>query len=211
MGLLQVFLGSLLLSAVHACIPNHWIPLVAIGRAERWDRSEALLFTAVVGSAHASSTILIGILVGLLGYELSARHAALTSTVAATLLIALGVVYLIWDLAARHRHGHGFEQVGRSDKTSKASLVASLSAAMFFSPCIELEAYYFNAGALGWPGILLVSSVYLVVTVLGMVVLVDLGLKGARRIRSQFLEHHEKRVTGFLLLVLGAAAFFVEL
>jgi hypothetical protein len=211
MGLLQVLLGSFLLSVVHACIPNHWIPLVVIGRAERWGRSEALLFTTVVGLAHASSTILIGILVGLLGYELSARHSAITSIAAPSLLIALGVVYLVWDLAARRRHRHHFEQAGRGNKTSKLSLVASLSAAMFFSPCIELEAYYFSAGSLGWPGILLVSSIYLLVTVLGMLVLVDLGLKGAQRIRSQFLEHHEKRVTGFLLLALGAAAFFVEL
>jgi len=209
MGLLQVLLGSFLLSAVHACIPNHWIPLVAIARAERWGRSEALLFTAIVGLAHASSTILIGILVGLLGYELSARHSAITSIAAPSLLIALGVGYLVWDLAARHRHR--FEQAGRGDKTSRLSLVASLSAAMFFSPCIELEAYYFSAGSLGWSGILLVSSVYLVVTVLGMLVLVDLGLKGAQRIRSRFLEHHEKRVTGFLLLALGVAAFFMEL
>jgi len=210
MGLLQVLLGSFLLSAVHACIPKHWIPLVAIARSERWDRSEALLFTAVVGSAHASSTILIGILVGLLGYELSARHSAITSIAAPSMLIALGIVYLVWDLAARHRHRHHLEQAGRGDRTSKLSLVASLSAAMFFSPCIELEAYYFSAGSLGWSGILLVSSVYLVVTVLGMLVLVDLGLKGAQRIRSRFLEHHEKRVTGFLLLALGLAAFFVE-
>ena len=211
MGLLQIFLGSLLLSAVHACIPNHWIPLVAIGRTERWERSETLLFTAVVGTAHASSTILIGVLVGLLGYELSARHSAIASIAAPSLLIALGVVYLVWDLAARHRHGHDLDRAGPGNKTSKLSLLASLSAAMFLSPCIELEAYYFSAGALGWPGILLVSSVYLLVTVLGMLVLVDLGLKGARRIRSDFLEHHEKRVTGLLLLVLGAAAFFVEL
>ena len=211
MGLLQVLLGSLLLSVVHACIPNHWIPLVVIGRAERWGRSEALLFTGVVGFAHASSTILIGVLVGLLGYELSARHSAITSIAAPSLLIALGTFYLVWDLAARRRHRHHFEQADRGNKTSKLSLVASLSAAMFFSPCIELEAYYFNAGSLGWPGILLVSSVYLLVTVLGMLLLVDLGLKGAQRIRSRFLEHHEKRVTGLLLLALGTAAFFVEL
>jgi hypothetical protein len=210
MGLLQVFLGSFLLSAVHACIPNHWIPLVAIGRAERWGRSEALLFTAVVGLAHASSTILIGILVGLLGYELSARHSAITSIAAPSLLIVLGIVYLVWDLVARHRHSHAFERASSGNKTSKLSLVASLSVAMFFSPCIELEAYYFSAGALGWVGILLVSSVYLLVTVLGMLILVDLGLKGAQRIRSDFLENHEKRVTGILLLALGAAAFFVK-
>jgi hypothetical protein len=211
MGLLQVFLGSLLLSAVHACIPNHWIPLVAIARAERWERSEALLFTTVVGLAHASSTILIGVLVGLLGYELSARHSTITSIAAPSVLIALGLVYLVWDLASRRRHRHHFEQPGSGGRTSKLSLLVSLSAAMFFSPCIELEAYYFSAGSLGLPGIILVSSVYLLVTVLGMVILVDLGLRGAERIRSQFLEQHEKRVTGLLLIVLGAAAFFVEI
>ncbi len=203
--------GSLLLSVLHACIPNHWIPLVAIGRAERWGRSETLLFTGIVGLAHASSTILIGILVGLLGYELSDRHSTITSIAAPSLLIALGIAYLVRDLAFRRRHPHHLEQAGRGGKTSKLPLVASLSAAMFFSPCIELEAYYFSAGSLGWPGILLVSSVYLLVTVLGMLILVDLGLEGARRIRSRFLEHHERRVTGFLLLALGAAAFFVQL
>jgi len=41
--------------------------------------------------------------------------------------------------------------------------------------------------------------------------LVDLGLKGAERIRSHFLEHHEKRVTGFVLVALGVVAFFFEL
>lgn len=210
MGLLQVLLGSLLLSAVHACIPNHWIPLVAIGRTERWDRSETLLFTAIVGLAHAGSTILIGVLVGLLGYELSARHSAITSIAAPSLLIALGIAYLVWDLAARRRHGHRFEQAGPRDGISRLALVASLSAAMFFSPCIELEAYYFSAGSLGLPGIILVSSVYLLVTILGMLILVDLGLKGAKRIRSQFLEHHDKRVTGLLLLALGAAALLVK-
>lgn len=209
MGLLHVLLGSLLLSAVHACIPNHWIPLLAIGRAQQWGRSETLVFTAIVGLAHASSTILIGILVGRLGYEISARYTAIASLAAPSLLVALGITYLVWSLAApRHHHDH-LGQAGRSGNISKLSLVISLSAAMFFSPCIELEAYYFGAGSLGWPGILLVSSIYLVMTVLGMVVLVDLGLAGARRIRSRFLEHHEKQVTGFLLLALGVAALFV--
>jgi hypothetical protein len=210
MDLLEVLLGSLLLSSVHAAIPNHWIPLVAISRTEGWIRSETLLVTGVVGLAHCASTILIGMAVGLLGYQLAARHAAITSIVAPALLVGLGVVYLVWDLRAKHHHHH-FEDAAREGKASKISLVASLSLAMFFSPCIELEAYYFHAGALGWPGILLVSSVYLVATVLGMLLLVDLGLRGAKRIRSDFLEHHEKRITGLLLIALGVLAFFVEL
>ena len=99
----------------------------------------------------------------------------------------------------------------RARKVSRFSLVASLCLAMFFSPCIEIEAYYFTAGTLGWHGIVAVSLVYLVLTVVGMVVLVDLGLKGAAGVRSRFLEHHEKGVTGLLLVALGVLAHFLEL
>ena len=38
-GLLQIFFGSFILSLIHALIPNHWIPLVAIGRTEKWTRN----------------------------------------------------------------------------------------------------------------------------------------------------------------------------
>ena len=207
----KVLLGSLLLSAIHALIPNHWLPLVAIGRAEGWRRAETLSVTAITGLAHVTSTILIGILAGLLGYQLSTRYASVSSVVAPAVLIGLGVIYLLLDFVRRrHQHDH-FRTRGRGGKVSRLSLVGSLSLGMFFSPCIEIEAYYFTAGTLGWQGIIAVSLVYLVVTVAGMVVLVDLGLKGAARIESHFLEHHERAVTGFLLIGLGVLAYFVRL
>jgi hypothetical protein len=207
----QILLGSILLSAIHALIPNHWIPLVAIGRSEGWSRSETLAFTGITGLAHVTSTILIGVVAGLLGHELSARYSGVASVVAPAVLIGLGSIYLVLEVTGRsHQHGH-FAAAERKSKASRFSLVASLSAAMFFSPCIEIEAYYFTAGALGWPGIVAVSLVYLTVTVGGMVVLVDLGRRGAERIESHFLEHHEKGVTGLLLVGLGILALFVEM
>jgi hypothetical protein len=211
MDLVQILIGSLFLSLVHAAIPNHWLPLVALGRAEHWARSETLLITTICGLAHAGSSILIGILVGLLGYKLFVAHTSMTSILAPSILVATGAVYLVWDAAARGHHHHGLQHTASGGDLSKLSIAASLSVAMFFSPCIEIEAYYFTAGSQGWPGIVLVSLVYLGVTVLGMVVLVDLGLKGADKIRSPFLEHHEKRVTGLVLVALGIAAFFVVL
>jgi hypothetical protein len=211
MDLTQIVFGSLLLSSIHAAIPNHWLPLVAVAKAQQWARSETLLITAVAGFAHVSSTVLIGILVGLLGYRLSTDYASITSIVAPAILIGLGVIYLILDLAARrHRHVH-IEQGDRGRRVSRFSLVASLCVAMFFSPCLEIEAYYFAAGALGWSGIAIVSLVYLVATVLGMVLLVELGLRGASRIQSRFLEEHERGVTGFVLVTLGVVASFLEL
>lgn len=198
-----------MLSLVHASIPNHWIPLVAIGKTERWSRTEALKVTAITGFAHTLSTILIGVLVGLLGFKLSQDHSLIASTVAPLILVVLGIIYLISDARGGHHH-HRFDQSNKAAKVSKHSIVISLSLAMFFSPCVEIEAYYFTAGTLGWAGIWIVSAIYLLVTVLGMLLLVDIGLKGVKRIRSHFLEHHEKMITGIVLVILGVVAYFIE-
>jgi hypothetical protein len=145
------------------------------------------------------------------GYRVSEHPSSIVSMVAPSVLVAMGLVYLVLAFGARGHAHRGLEGRGAAGKGSKLSLVTALCVAMFFSPCIEIEAYYFAAGFLGWRVIALVSSIYLLVTVAGMVVLVELGLRGARRIRSHFLEHHERKVTGFLLVALGIAAFLVEL
>jgi len=208
--MLQIITGSLLLSLVHAAIPNHWLPLVAIGRAEKWTRTETLAVTAITGFAHTMSTILIGLIVGLLGYRLSAQFSFITSVIAPLTLIVLGVVYLVLAAKGGRRHHHHFGQTKNKAKVSKPAIVVSLSIAMFFSPCIEIEVYFFSAGTQGWAGIWIVSTIYLFVTVLGMLLLVDLGLKGAKKIRSQFLEHHEKTITGIILIATGIAAYLIE-
>jgi cytochrome c biogenesis protein CcdA len=82
---------------------------------------------------------------------------------------------------------------------------------MFLTPCIEIEAYYFQAGTKGWIGIIIVSIVYTLTTVLTMLILVYLGTRGINRFKSHFLEHHEKGITGIVLVILGLLAFFVKL
>ncbi len=198
----QILLGSLALSLIHAAIPNHWLPLVAVSKAQRWSHAESLVITAVTGAAHAASTIIIGLGVGLLGYQLAA-DSVLPWLLPALVLIGLGAVYLVLDYRGRHSHEHIPENVAAGGQAPTVSIVLSLSAAMFFSPCIEIEAYYLQGGALGWIGIAAISIVYFAVTVLGMVLLVHLGLHGAERIRSRYLEHHERQVTGLVLVALG--------
>jgi sulfite exporter TauE/SafE len=208
--MIQILIGSLVLSVIHAAIPNHWIPIVAISKTEKWSRNETLWVTAIAGSAHTISTISIGIIVGLVGHRLSSTHEFVTRVVAPLILVILGLIYLIVDLKRSHHHRNPVE-IGSIPKKSKFIIIASLGTAMFFSPCIEIEAYYFTAGILGWPGIAVVSIVYLIVTVLGMLLLVDLGCKGAEKIKWHFLEDHEKKAMGVVLIVLGIFAYFIKI
>jgi len=206
----QIITGSFLLSIVHAAIPNHWLPLVAVSKSENWRRSEALTITAITGFAHTLSTIIIGLIIGRLGFELASRFEFFASLAAPVILVAMGIYYLVRDL----RKGHNHEHIGPIDTkkhTSKTALVTTLAVAMFFSPCIEIEAYYFHAGTHGWQGVLAVSIVYLFITVIGMMLLVWIAITGARKFHSHFLEHHEDKITGIILIASGAFAYFVDL
>lgn len=207
----QVLLGSLALSLVHAAIPSHWLPLVLLARSEGWSRGQTLGATALAGGAHTLSTIAIGVAVGLFGKRLAAEHGELLRLGAPVLLAAIGLVYLGLQLRERgheHAHDHGVspETVrGRSG----VGLLFALAAAMFFSPCLEIEAYFFLAGGHGWGGIALVSAVYLAVTVLGMVALVALGLAGLSRLDLHWLDHYEMGVVGAAFLALAALAYWL--
>ncbi len=189
--------------------------MVAIGRTEKWNTKETLGVTAITGIAHTLSTLLIGIIIGVLGYELSSVYAFITKIIAPLILIILGLIYLIIDRKENLRHSHHHHHIDESEilkkeVRSKTALISSLAVAMFFSPCIEIEAYYFTASKIGWTGISIVSIVYFSITVIGMLLLVYLGLKGIKKINFHFMEHHEKLVTGIVLILLGIITFIIE-
>ena len=207
--MLEILISSIILSAIHATIPNHWITIVAIGKAERWTWKKTFFATIFSGFSHTLSTIFIGIMVGFSGYKLSEKYAFISHQIAPLILIILGLVYIIMDRQKNQHHSHHHEDLQFNNKTSW-SILFSLSLSMFLTPCVEIEAYYFKAGMMGWKGIFMVSAVYTLTTVLLMVILVYSGFRGIQRLRSHTLEHHEKLITGGVLVFLGIFAFFIE-
>ncbi len=209
----QVFVGSLVLSIIHTSIPNHWVPLIAVGRAEKWARKEILFATLITGFSHTLSTVIIGIIVGFIGYKLSSNYVLISDVIAPAILILIGLLYLINGIRNNKHHHHTHSHLDSNFKLkgkSKSAVLFSLSLAMFLTPCTEIETYYFKAGTIGWTGIYIVSAVYTLVTVILMLILVFLGLKGINRFNSHYLEHHEKQITGLVLITLGISALFIN-
>jgi len=210
----QIFFGSLVLSLIHALIPNHWIPLIAISKTEKWTQRQTLIATAITGFSHTLSTIIIGVIIGVIGYKLSESYSIISTVAAPIVLIGLGLIYMILEFRGRPHHHEGHEHSSSSsDKVGKAkwrAILTSLSVGMFLTPCFEIEAYYFQAGTIGWIGILIVSVVYLLITLVVMLLLVYFGMKGMQTFKSHFLEHHEKGITGVVLIALGLLAWFVQ-
>ena len=209
--MIQVLAGALALSVIHGVMPDHWIPLTMVSRTEKWSGREALLATVLVGIPHTTGTILLGIIVGLIGYELSSYEPVI-GIVAPVILVILGLTYVFLDFKSSHqRHNQKLVRTDALSERSRFAVIVPLATALFFSPCVSIVAYYFIVGGFGWLGIAAVSAIYLVVTIVVMCLMVTLGLKGIEKIKWRFLEQHERLVTGIVLIILGILIYFVEI
>lgn len=222
--MIQLILAALMLSIIHALNPNLWISLAFLSKFEKWSKFEATRITVIAGISYTLSTSIIGIFIGLLGYKLNIIINIIASIYAPIVLIVLGLIYICFgsrnnntNIKKRLRHRkQKFQKVNKNvhrKKKPNLALILLFSSAMFFSPCIEIEAYYYNAGIYGLKGIILLSFIYIIVTIIGMVILVDLGAKGIRKLNEKFLflERHEQVITGLILILLGLESFFIKL
>ncbi len=186
-------------------IPNHWLPVLAIGRRENWSLAEVTKVTFISGLAHALSTIAIGIILGLLGLQLANKIEYFTHFIAPVILICLGVFFIYQH--HRHKHFH-LHQTPRAT-LPKNKIILALVAAMFLSPCMEIEAYFLLAGTKGIWAVLTIAALYLSITVSGMVLWVRLAYKGVLKLNWHTLEHNSGIITGWTLVVTGIISFFI--
>ncbi len=210
----SLIIGSILLSITHALIPNHWFPLAAVSKSENWSRTETAWITAITGFLHTVSTIIIGIAIGFIGYKLGDTIEIVESIYAPVILIGLGMFFIIRNFTSKkHTHCHvNPDEIKQASKKSKAAIITALGTMMFFSPCVEIEAYYFTAGQYGWTGIITLSLIYLIITVLLMTIVVELGRRSLELLNKKlhFLEHYEKTITGAILILLGILFLFIH-
>jgi len=218
------------LAMIHAAIPNHWIPIVVLGRTYDWSRAKVIGIAALCGSAHVLSTVLIGVMIGAAGKAASERYELFVHYVGPGILIGLGLVLIVLDLLGKshhhgrchgpmdhhdqdHDHQHGHQHLAHETQSPPAgsgAAIAAVTLAMFLSPCIELMAYFLRAGQLGWRGIASLALTYLVVTVGGIILLVAVFSAGYRRVRWRLLEYHERLVSGSVLILAGIVAFMMH-
>ncbi len=201
-----IIIGSIILSLLHATIPNHWLPVIAIGRKEQWTIREVRYVTFVAAIAHGLSTIIIGVILSFVGSELTRHLESFTHWIAPSILIIIGIVFIYRHHV--HMHFHIDQNLGK--KISKKKIILALTAAMFFSPCMEIEAYFLLAGSYGPWLIWFIAALYLVITISGMLLLVQFAYKGLLKLNWHKLEHNAGIITGITLVATGILSFFIS-
>lgn len=202
----SIITGSIILSLLHATIPNHWLPVIAIGRKEKWSVSEVTRVTFIAAIAHGLSTVIIGFVLGFFGAQLAERIEYFTHFIAPGILIVLGIIFIY----RHHNHQHFHIDESIKKKKSKKTIIIALALAMFLSPCMEIEAYFLLAGTQTKWLIWFIAGLYLLITTVGMVILVRFAYLGILKLNWHKLEHNAGIITGFTLVATGILGFFIH-
>lgn len=202
----NIIIGSLLISLLHAVIPNHWLPVLAIGKKEGWSLAETSRITFIAGSAHVISTVIIGLLLGLIGSELTKHIEHFTRYIAPAILILMGLYFV----RQHYTHHHFHLQPELIKRKTKRAIILSLVLAMFLSPCMEIEAYFLLAGSKGWYVMAGIALMYSVISIAGMLIWVRVVYKGLLKLNWHKWEHNAGIITGLVLIVTGIISFFIS-
>jgi len=203
----SVLAGTVLLAFVHALIPNHWLPLVAVARAEGWSRRDVNSVTFFAALAHVTGTVILGFILGYIGKALQEDYGNTIYVVSSVLLIVFGLIYFTVNLPHHH---HSEQKDVAAFKRSKRKWILIFIVMMLLSPCLEVESLFLSAGAYSMQIVVLMAVIYAVVSITGILLLVNLGYRGANLLPANFIEHNEKRISGIVLILVGIISFFLH-
>ena len=192
---------------MHALIPSHWIPILAFEKKFKWTRQQTFRITVISALAHALSTVLLGIAIGLLSLKISEHFEDISKIISSVILIALGLVFII----RHHKHNHfHLHNEGEMQQLSSKKIITVLVTGMFLSPCLEIEGYFILAGEAGIKYIFLISILYVFISVMGIVIWLAFAKELLKKINAHKIEHNAGLISGLVLILTGILNFFIH-
>jgi len=197
----QYIVATILLALIHGSIPNHWLPFIALSRAEKWSTKKLIMIISIGAIFHSLSTAILGFFISYFGYYISSIS-QLEKILPTFFMVFLGMIYLIID------HQEHYNDPLKKKSINPIFSVILLYLGMFFSPCLEIEAIYFSVGRYGLTSFVLISLIYTIITLVSMLTFSYLAYKGLLKYFPKILEKYEKRMIGLVLIILGIFSFY---
>jgi len=219
---------------IHTLIgPDHYIPFIVMGEARQWTIRKTMLITFICGLGHVLSSVVLGFIGIAAGISLSRLEffESFRGNIAAWLLIAFGLVYMLISLRSlyrkkkhvhahhhtdgsdhEHEHNHfsGHSHIHVEDKKNVTPWVLFLI--FILGPCEPLiPLVMYPAAENNMSGVIVVSLLFSVVTITTMMSIVLAFRFGLSRINLRPLERYVNVIAGAVIMVSGLAIQFLGL
>lgn len=205
--------------------PDHYLPFIMMAKAGKWSKFKTLWVTVLCGFGHVLSSVLIGIIGIAAGISINKLELieGTRGEIAGWLLIAFGLVYMIWGIKKAyknkphshihinedgtyimHSHKHNGEHVHNEKKKTLTPWI--LFVIFVLGPCEPLiPLLMFPAIEQSTIGLILVTLVFGIITIATMTAIVMLSLWGLNFIPLKKAERYSHAIAGFTIFVSGLA------
>ena len=219
---------------IHTIVgPDHYIPFIVMGEARRWTIRRTMLITFLCGLGHVLSSVIVGFIGIGAGISLSKLEffESFRGNIAAWLLIAFGLVYMLISLRSlyrkkehvhahhhtdgtdhEHEHGHfsGHSHIHLENRKNMTPWILFLI--FVLGPCEPLiPIVMYPAAENNIHGVIIVSLLFSVVTIATMMSVVLAFRLGLSRINLRPLERYVNVIAGATILVSGLVIQFLGL
>jgi len=210
--------------------PDHYLPFVVLARARSWSIARTLVVTAICGLGHVASSVLLGGLGVVFGVAVAKIEGVEggRGDLAAWALVAFGLAYALWGVrhALRnskgiethehhghvHLHTHGDAKHSHDHGMGSNLTFWALFLVFVLGPCEPLIPLFVLPASRGdWILAGATVVVFTAVTLVTMVGLTALALKGAKQLRLGRLERWSHTLAGSVIAASGLAILFLGL
>ncbi len=217
--------------------PDHYLPFIVIAKARNWSLGRTLGVTTLCGIGHVLGSVVLGTVGIGLGMAVGRLDIieGVRGDIAAWLLISFGLIYAVWGLrkamrdkphthahqhsngsAHTHHHSHHHEHSHVHDDNGAGTRRNLTPWALFIifvlGPCEPLiPILMYPAATSSFWGLVLVTSIFAVVTIGTMLMMVYLAQRGIRLIPMQRIERYTHAIAGVAILSSGLAIRFLGL
>jgi nickel/cobalt exporter len=216
------------LGFIHTLVgPDHYLPFIVMGEARQWTIRKTMFITFLCGLGHVLSSVVLGFVGIFAGLSLSKLQLfeSFRGNIAAWLLIAFGLVYMLISLRSlyrkkkhlhshdhadgtthEHEHNHftGHSHVHVSDRKNLTPWILFL--VFVLGPCEPLiPLVMYPAAENNISGVIIVAVLFSLVTIVTMMSIVLAFRLGLSRINMKPVERYVNVIAGATIAVSGLA------
>jgi len=214
--------------------PDHYLPFIVMAKARNWSMVKTSWITFLCGVGHILSSVLLGLLGISIGIAVNnlVEIESFRGEIAAWLLIAFGLVYMLWGIrkairnrphthvhfhenGERHTHEHTHTDVHTHvhQKEGVKNMTPWILFIIFlFGPCeplIPILMYPAATESIG--SVILVASVFGTITIATMMAVVLTASFGIKFLPLKKMERYTHAIAGATILLCGVSIQFLGL
>lgn len=210
--------------------PDHYVPFIALSRARGWSVIKTIWITLICGIGHVGSSILLGAIgIGAgIGVSKLTGIESVRGNIAAWSILAFGLAYTVWGIRRAiinkpHKHFHthtdgtvhvhGHTHHNSHDHQHGKNVTPWILFIIFIlGPCEPLiPLLMYPAAQSSTLGIMQVSLVFSIITILTMTVLVVLTSYGLKLLTFGRMERYTHALAGATISLSGFVILFLGL